>query len=114
MNRGPEVAFSSTSHLPPADAAVFHQDQIETRTLALGKEIFDASRSRFFEKSFWLTKLMNLATTDTTVKTQLFRFVDVLPVLQSFEQKKAHLLEYLCRPPSKQTWPLSFQLITGL
>jgi len=62
--------------------------------------------------------MIELATSDPRVKTQLFRFVDVLPVLGSFEQKKAHLLEYVSRPQEDDShdaaWPWSLRALSRL
>lgn len=57
---------------------------------------------------------MELSTSDPRVKTQLFRFVDVLPVLKTEELKREHLIEYLSRPKGTKKWPLSLRLISSL
>ncbi len=59
---------------------------------------------------------MEWTTRDPRVKTQLFRFVDVLPVLSSQESKCAHLLEYLSAPEGNQSraWPWFFRTTTAL
>ena len=67
-----------------------------------------------WNKNFWYTKILELATSDTLVKTQLFRFVDVLPVLKTCEQKRDHLIEYLSPPTRATTWPLSLKALVLL
>ncbi len=57
---------------------------------------------------------MDLATRDPRVKTQLFRFVDVLPVLRTNAQKTRQLLEYLSRPEAISSWPFSLSLISSI
>lgn len=58
--------------------------------------------------------MMELATSDARVKTQLFHFVDVLPVLQTVEQKRDHLIEYLSAPYGQKSWPMVLKLISSL
>lgn len=48
------------------------------------------------------------------MKTQLFRFVDVLPVLVTPQQKRDHLIEYLSPPPEAKNWPVSLRALVGL
>ena len=62
-----------------------------------GKQIFQkvrSSKASFFDRSFWSTKLMDLAMKDERLKVELFRFVDVLPTLNSEEQLSKHINEY--------------------
>lgn len=90
---------------------------IESRTKQIGQRIFEQarrSRASVFEKNFWQTKMMELSMKYPEVKTQLFRFVDVLPVLKTDEQKYQHLLEYLSPPPNVKRWPWSLKLISYL
>ena len=72
-------------------------DSLEIRIQALGKELFSqikSSKSAFFDRSFWSTKLMDLAMKDKDLKIQLFRFVDVLPALKTGDQVASHIKEY--------------------
>lgn len=81
-------------------------EAIESRILSLGHRIFEGVDARKVSTSWWYAKMMDLATRDPRVKTQLFRFVDVLPVLQTLHQKKKELLEYLARPKNFEgSWP---------
>jgi len=91
--------------------------EIETRSLEIGQQIFTRSHSSaksIFNRNFWQAKMMDLSTSDPRVKTQLFRFVDVLPVLKNFELKRRHLIEYLARPKSAKNWPKILSLTTFL
>lgn len=89
-------------------------DQIEPRLTEIGHQIFRRPRLHFLSKNFWYTRLIELSTQDPQVKTQLFRFVDVLPVLVNSKQKREHLLEYLAPPARAKHWPLSLKLIASL
>lgn len=70
---------------------------LEEKTYQTGKEIFKkvkSSKTSFFDRSFWSTKLMELAMKDEKLKVELFRFIDVLPTLKSDEQLAKHIREY--------------------
>lgn len=72
-------------------------DILEQKVKQTGKEIFQkvkSSESSFFDRSFWSTKLMELGMKDEALKVELFRFVDVLPALNTNEQLSKHINEY--------------------
>lgn len=50
------------------------------------------------DKQYWADKLLDWTTRDPAFKTQLFRFIDVFPVLTDAEQIEQHLREYLLAP----------------
>jgi len=66
----------------------------------LGRQIFDlidkdsGSRTLFGKKDFY-GRLMEWSMRDPLFKTQIFRFVDVLPTLRSPDEVVEHLSEYL-------------------
>src|SRR5437762_13297404 len=71
---------------------------LESRTQAIGRHIF--ARARHFERTApsdgWRDRLlMKWGMRDERLKAQLFRFIDVLPVLSTPRQVNAHLREYL-------------------
>lgn len=70
---------------------------IEEKTQLIGKDIFrrvKSSKKSFFDISFWSSKMMELAMKDENFKIQLFRFVDVLPTLNTEKQLSNHIKEY--------------------
>src|SRR5689334_14196342 len=70
---------------------------IETLTRSYGREIFARlGRSAVvpFSSVWWDERLMEWSMGDEAVKLQLFRFVDVLPMLHSPETISQHLREY--------------------
>jgi len=73
---------------------------IQAEIEQLGGQIFDLadkygnSRSLFDKKDFY-GRLMEWSMRDPLFKTQMFRFVDVLPNLRSSEEVVSHLSEYL-------------------
>jgi RHH-type proline utilization regulon transcriptional repressor/proline dehydrogenase/delta 1-pyrroline-5-carboxylate dehydrogenase len=82
---------------------------IETRTRAIGRQLLDALREaqpRFYQSRWWDEQVMELAMEDEAVKAQLFRFVDVLPMLTTPEQASAHLHEYLGEVRERLPWAL--------
>lgn len=83
---------------------------IESRTFELGQQIFRFAKTGRID--FWYERLMDLATRDERVKSQLFRFVDVLPMLIDFEQKREHLAAYVRNPKPGAPWPLSLSLLS--
>jgi RHH-type proline utilization regulon transcriptional repressor/proline dehydrogenase/delta 1-pyrroline-5-carboxylate dehydrogenase len=64
-----------------------------------GEKIFDlmdaADPPSFFSRKGFYSSLMQWAMRDEHFKTQLFRFVDVLPTLESSAEVARHLKEYL-------------------
>src|SRR3954465_4640361 len=74
---------------------------VEELTRQTGVELLERARSHtkgFFSSRFWSDKLMEWATKDPAFKVQLFRFVDVFPMLRTREQIHEHLTDYLSQP----------------
>ena len=88
-----------TRHFPPAED--FSPDQralVEHQTQSLGMELFASlkqSQPHIWQRRWWDEKLLSWTMRDEGLKVQLFRFVDVLPMLQTPEAVTAHLHEYL-------------------
>lgn len=88
-----------TRHFNPADdlspaqlAAVEHQTQ------ELGQQLFASLKQgqpHIWQRRWWDEKLLAWTMRDEGLKVQLFRFVDVLPMLHSAEAVTDHLHEYL-------------------
>lgn len=103
-----QVDAGSNSKNPPLD-----NEKIESRCREIGQKIFSDSRryaTGLFNRGYWQQRMMELTTANPRVKVQLFRFVDVLPVLKTDEQKKTHLLEYLSKPQNAQSWPMLLRM----
>lgn len=70
---------------------------LEEKIQEIGKEIFrraKSSRSSVFDRSFWSSKLIDLAIRNESLKINLFRFVDVLPTLKDDDELVKHIQEY--------------------
>src|SRR5579863_6002331 len=74
-------------------------NDLEPKVQAWGEKIFSlieaAEPPSFFTKKGLTGALMDWAMRDEHFKTQLFRFVDVLPTLTSASEISRHLKEYL-------------------
>ena len=71
---------------------------VEARTKEIGHYLFDHANEdlpTFLQRRWWDDRLMDWAMRDESLKVQLFRFVDVLPMLETSEAVVAHLNEYL-------------------
>lgn len=71
---------------------------IEQRTREIGHGLFeqlDDQRPNPLHRRWWDDRLMHWAMHDESLKVQLFRFVDVLPMLRSHDAVVEHLSEYL-------------------
>jgi RHH-type proline utilization regulon transcriptional repressor/proline dehydrogenase/delta 1-pyrroline-5-carboxylate dehydrogenase len=78
-----------------------HSGDVESMIRSIGGDLLDLARSKsrgLLSGKFWSDKLMDWAMRDPGFKTQLFRFVDVMPVLKTPEQIHRHLTEYLSQP----------------
>src|SRR5581483_10373365 len=74
---------------------------IEEQTQQIGRDLLERARGHtrgFFSSRFWSDKLMEWATKDPAFKVQLFRFVDVFPMLKDPAQIHEHLLQYFSQP----------------
>ncbi len=83
---------------------------------AKGEEIFrrmeSASKVSLFSKDFWYGSIMDWSMKNEHFKTQMFRFVDVLPALNSGSEVARHLKEYFSE--SGEELPSVFNVGLGL
>ncbi|EPR44390.1 delta-1-pyrroline-5-carboxylate dehydrogenase [Desulfovibrio sp. X2] len=71
--------------------------QIDQNIVARGKEFFASIKGEapsIFNKGFWTGKVMDWAMQHEDFKVQLFRFVDVLPYLNTSDSLQRHIDEY--------------------
>jgi RHH-type proline utilization regulon transcriptional repressor/proline dehydrogenase/delta 1-pyrroline-5-carboxylate dehydrogenase len=71
---------------------------IEGRTQEIGRELLTATRhggTGALSKKFWSDRLIGWALSDEKFKVQLFRFIDVFPVLKTPADIHEHLTQYL-------------------
>jgi RHH-type proline utilization regulon transcriptional repressor/proline dehydrogenase/delta 1-pyrroline-5-carboxylate dehydrogenase len=73
---------------------------LEARTQAIGRELLERARGEtpgVFSAAYWEGQLLAWAMRDAAFKVDLFRFVDVFPMLKTREQIAAHVDEMLLR-----------------
>lgn len=82
-------------------------DRVENRTQEIGRELFDRLGRRspsIFHGRWWEDRLMSWAMGDEAVKVQMFRFVDVLPMLKDHVAIARHLEEYFEDVQNQLPW----------
>lgn len=85
--------------LSPAERA-----QLDLRARQIGGELFGSLERRqahIWQWRYWDDRILDWSMRDERLKVQLFRFVDVLPMLHSGDAITGHLLEYLDRAPGR-------------
>lgn len=91
-------------------------DQLEPKIRAQGEEIFrrlsDADSGSIFNKDWWYGRIMDWSMRNAHFKTQMFRFVDVLPYLHSSSDVAKHLKEYFAE--SGEELPSVFNFGLGI
>ncbi len=107
----------------PSVESLWHNDlnptkqrEVAAQTLGIGRQLFaqfHSGRPRPWHRRWWDDRIMAWAMRDEQLKVELFRFVDVLPMLQSSEEISGHLLEYLYRAPDALPWWLKSGLRVG-
>src|SRR6187402_3082549 len=88
---------------------------IEVKTRAIGRYLFDQlqhERPSFFRRRWWDDRIMSWAMSDEALKVELFRFVDVLPMLTDSQSVTDHLTEYLERARDKM--PSAIRVALGV
>ncbi|MFO0878043.1 MAG: proline dehydrogenase family protein [Gemmataceae bacterium] len=87
---------------------MFTEQALDELTQRIGREIF--ARVALlgpvpFSPTWWDDRLMDLTMADPAVKLQMFRFVDVLPQLESADAIVRHLREYFAEVGPALPWP---------
>lgn len=70
---------------------------VEAETQRIGRELFDRLDKRtpsLFDSRWWEDRILSWAMRDESVKVQMFRFVDALPMLRDHKSVSRHLREY--------------------
>ncbi len=89
----------------------------QTKIMNLGEEILKKmegqSKASLFSKDFWYGSIMEWSMKNEKFKTNMFRFVDVLPALKSGDDVATHLKEYFSEG-GKTELPAVFNVGLGL
>jgi RHH-type proline utilization regulon transcriptional repressor/proline dehydrogenase/delta 1-pyrroline-5-carboxylate dehydrogenase len=70
---------------------------VEAETRSIGRQLFEQLERRaptVFERRWWDDRILAWAMADESVKVQMFRFVDVLPMMRTHQSVSRHLQEY--------------------
>ncbi|HZZ74113.1 MAG TPA: proline dehydrogenase family protein [Pirellulales bacterium] len=81
----------------PAEFSAADLEQIERSTQELGRFLFaheQTDQAHIFQRRWWDDRIMAWAMQDESVKVQMFRFIDVLPMLRTSSAIVGHLHEY--------------------
>lgn len=90
-----DTTLNASSKFPTSKFSSDSSYQAAVR--AKGEEIFtkaDESGPSLFSRNFWYGEIMDWSMKNESFKTQMFRFVDVLPYLNSGSEVARHLKEY--------------------
>ena len=94
-----------------------HSNNIQQKILTRGEEILrkmeSQSKGSLFSKDFWYGSIMDWSMKNEKFKTNMFRFVDVLPSLNSGDEVATHLKEYFSEG-GKSELPAVFNVGLGL
>ena len=85
-------------------------NDFDSRIIEQGKKIYElmeGATPSIFNKDWWQGRIMEYSMNKEDFKVEMFRFVDVLPVLKTPVMVARHLQEYFCRPD--QNFPTAFQ-----
>ena len=89
----------------------------QAKILSLGEQILkkieSQSKASLFSKDFWYGSIMEWSMKNEKFKTNMFRFVDVLPALNSGDDVAKHLKEYFSEG-GKSELPAVFNMGLGL
>ncbi len=95
----------------PTAAQAPSGSDLQQRTLEIGGRLLAGVRKHrkgLFSAGFWSDQLMSWTMKDPAFSTQLFRFIDVFPMLRSADQIHDYLIDYLSQPgvtlPPASTW----------
>ena len=90
--------------------------EFDSEVKRVGESIFkmlEEDNSSIFNKDWWYGRIMDWSMKNEKFKTQMFRFVDVLPYLNSSQEVSRHLKEYFSEMDEESSGILNFGLGIG-
>ena len=99
IHKRPPVEQAAPNPVRPGTATV--APDVERRAQEIGRQLLKSAREHkagLFSTKFWSDQLMNWAMKDPAFKIQLFRFIDVFPMLDGPQVIHDYLLDYLSDP----------------
>jgi len=107
------AAKTSTAIDSRAKQAADIEPAVEAETLDIGRRLWSQLEHRspsVFERRWWDDRILSWAMADESVKVQMFRFVDVLPMLRTHGAVTRHLQEYFDEVRSHLPWAVRLGL----
>ncbi len=89
------------------------EQDVEAATQRIGRDLWHRLQRRqpgIFHSRWWLDHVLEWAMEDESVKVQMFRFVDVLPMLKTHDQVTRHLEEYFDEVRTHLPWAVRLGL----
>lgn len=96
--------------LPVPDLAPAALADVEKRTQEVGRYIFDHLKIEtpwILQRRWWDDRLLSWTMHNEALKVQLFRFIDVLPMLKADDEVIGHLSQYLGEAANEVPWIMS-------
>ncbi|HUG92570.1 MAG TPA: L-glutamate gamma-semialdehyde dehydrogenase [Planctomycetaceae bacterium] len=99
------ATVSKSGPPPPRDRDLVAA--VEAETQRVGRSLWEHLERRspsIFERRWWDDRILSWAMSDESVKVQMFRFVDVLPMLKTHKAVMRHLQEYFDEVRERLPW----------
>ena len=100
MTTLPERPFESLRTAAKWEESMSRDDVVEASIREVGVELFAAakgSKPSIFDKGYWNGKIIDYCMAHEAFKIEMFRFVDVLPMLSNSDAVARHIKEYFGR-----------------
>ena len=97
--------------------ATLNEPQVEELTQKLGHEMFERMRGaspRCYQFAWWQERMLRICMQDEWFKVQAFRFIDVLPMMQTSADVARHLKEHELNQASNSTNKIAACLVSPL
>ena len=113
---GPSASGSPVGDLPGESRVGTDPPRVpnpwEASTQEIGRELFAriGHGPKPWQRAWWEERFIAGTLDDPLVRVQLFRFIDVLPALQTNDSVRRHLAEYLAEAGDRVPWWLALGL----
>ena len=109
------MTLSDVTTVLPDEFSSAELAKLEENTQSIGQYLFDhldQKRPYVFQRQWWDDRIMDWARSNEQLKVELFRFVDVLPMLKTSGSIVGHLVEYL--GDIRQELPMPMRVALGV
>jgi RHH-type proline utilization regulon transcriptional repressor/proline dehydrogenase/delta 1-pyrroline-5-carboxylate dehydrogenase len=111
--KGRQKPAAKKAAVPEAAPTADVSAAIEAETQELGRKLWEqlaGTTASIFDRRWWDDRILSWAMTDESVKVQMFRFVDVLPMLHTHQSITRHLQEYFDEVRTHLPWAVRLGL----